>query len=53
MNYFFPGAIAKTNLIGVNINKDLLYYNSGETCIYLLLKSFNLSSNLILSGIGR
>ena len=45
MNYFFPGAIAKTNFIGVNINKNLLYYNSGETCIYLLLKSFNLNKD--------
>lgn len=42
MNYFFPGPIAKTNFVKVNINKELLYYNSGETCIYLLLKSFNL-----------
>lgn len=48
MNYFFPGAIAKTNLMGVNINKDLLYYNSGETCIYLLLKSFNLRKEALV-----
>lgn len=49
MNYFFPSLFTEVNFKKVEINTELFYCNSGETAIYLLLKSFKLKKGSLVA----